>query len=150
MGPLAALCALAYRLHRAFGLYLDDKAACLRQTPRVRPTLLFIPDGDSKMLTRTALFCAVIGMAASAAPMLGNARGYVDVEIAPPVARVEVIPGARVGYAWAPGYYNYYGHRHVWVDGRYIRQRSGHHWTADRWEQRGERWHHEAGRWDHD
>ena len=75
---------------------------------------------------------------------------YLDVEIAPPESRVEVIPSARAGYAWAPGYYNYSGHQHVWVGGRCIHERHGHHWTADRWEQHGTRWHHEAGRWDHD
>ena len=102
------------------------------------------------MLTRTVLFCAVVGIAAVAAPMLGNARTYVDIDVAPPAARVEVIPSARRGYVWTPGYYNYSGHRHIWVGGRYVHERSGRHWTADSWEQRGNRWHHEAGRWDRD
>jgi len=102
------------------------------------------------MSTRTFLLCAVVGVAAGVSPMLASARSYVDIEFAPPVDRVEVVPSQRAGYAWAPGYYNYSGHRHVWVTGRYIHQRRGHHWMADRWEQRGDRWHHEAGRWDHD
>jgi len=102
------------------------------------------------MLTRTLLSCAVVGIAAMATPMLASARTYVDVELAPPEARVELVPEARRGYAWAPGYYNYSHREHVWVGGRYIHQRHGHHWTADRWEQRGDRWHHEAGRWDRD
>ena len=102
------------------------------------------------MSNKILLLCAAIGVAAAAAPMLGNARTYVDIEIAPPAARVEVAPGIRAGYLWAPGYYNYTGHRHVWVPGRYMRERSGHHWSNDRWEQRGDRWHHEHGRWDRD
>ena len=102
------------------------------------------------MLTRTVLFTAAMGFAAFAAPTPANARAYVDIDIAPPVARVEVNPGYRAGYDWTPGYYNYSGHQHVWVGGRYIRHRSGHHWTGDRWEQRGNRWHHEPGRWDRD
>jgi hypothetical protein len=101
------------------------------------------------MSIRTALFCAVVGIAAGV-PILASARTYLDVEIAPPAAREEVVPAGRAGYAWAPGYYNYSGHAHVWVGGRYIHSRHGHHWVADRWEQRGDRWHHEAGRWDRD
>jgi hypothetical protein len=102
------------------------------------------------MSTKTVLLCTAMGIAAIAAPMFASARTYIDVDIAPPESRVEVIPSARAGYAWTPGYYNYSGHRHVWVGGRYVRERHDHHWTADRWEQRGTRWHHEAGRWDHD
>ena len=101
------------------------------------------------MLTRTAVFCAVVGVAAGA-PMLASARSYLDVEIAPPADRVEVVPEGRVGYAWTPGYYNYSGREHVWVGGRYVRQRHGQHWMADRWEQRGDRWHHDRGHWDRD
>jgi WXXGXW repeat (2 copies) len=92
----------------------------------------------------------VVGLAASALPNLVSARTYVDVDVAPPAAQVEVIGPARAGYAWAPGYYNYSGHQHVWVNGRYIQARQGHHWTADRWEQHGTHWRHEEGRWDRD
>jgi hypothetical protein len=102
------------------------------------------------MSIRTVLLCTALGVAASVAPALSSARTYLDVRIAPPAAQVEVIPSARSGYAWAPGYYNWSGHRHVWVGGRYIRERRGHHWVADSWNQRGDRWHHDRGRWDHD
>jgi hypothetical protein len=113
-------------------------------------SLSFSLNGVRQMLIRTGFFCAAMGIAAFIAPTPGNARVYLDVNVAPPDARVEVVPAARVGYAWAPGYYNYSGHRHVWVGGRYIRQRQGNHWVADRWEQHGDRWRHERGRWDHD
>jgi WXXGXW repeat (2 copies) len=102
------------------------------------------------MLIRTGLFCAAMGIAAFIAPTPGSARVYLDVNVAPPAAQVEVVPVERRGYAWAPGYYNWSGHEHVWVGGRYIKQRSGHHWVADRWEQHGDSWRHEPGRWDHD
>ena len=102
------------------------------------------------MSTKTVLLCVAIAVAAIGAPALVNARAYIDVEIAPPASRVEVVPAARVGYVWAPGYYNYNGHDHVWVSGHYIHQHSGHHWTADHWEQHGDRWHHEQGHWDRD
>jgi hypothetical protein len=102
------------------------------------------------MLIRTGFFCAAMGIAAFVAPTPSHARVYLDVNVAPPESRVEVVPAERSGYAWAPGYYNYSGHSHVWVTGRYIRARHGQHWTADRWEQRGDRWHHDRGRWDRD
>ncbi len=102
------------------------------------------------MSTKTIFLFAALAITASAVPGAASARVYLDVEVAPPAARVEVVPAARRGYTWAPGYYNWSGHQHVWVGGRYIRQRSGNHWSADRWEQRGTHWHHEPGRWDHD
>jgi hypothetical protein len=113
-------------------------------------SLSFSLNGVRQMLIRTGFFCAAMGIAAFVAPTPSHARVYLDVNVAPPDARVEVVPAERSGYAWAPGYYNYSGHRHVWVTGRYLRQRHGQHWTADRWEQRGDRWHHDRGRWDHD
>ncbi len=100
------------------------------------------------MSVKTAVLCVAMGIGAIALPSIGSARVYVDVDIAPPAPRVEVVPEARVGYVWAPGYWNYEGHNHVWVKGRYIREHRGHHWVADSWEQRGNRWHRVAGHWD--
>jgi WXXGXW repeat (2 copies) len=99
------------------------------------------------MSIKTATLFVALGIGAAAAPMISNARVYVDVDIAPPAAQVEVIPAARVGYVWAPGYWNYSGHQHVWAGGHYIRERRGHEWVGDTWEQRGTRWHHEGGHW---
>jgi WXXGXW repeat (2 copies) len=100
------------------------------------------------MIIRTALLCAAIGVAASALPSTASARAYVDIDIAPPAARVETIPAPRRGYVWAPGYWNYSGHRHVWVGGHYIHERRGHHWVADNWEQHDGRWRRSPGHWD--
>jgi hypothetical protein len=99
------------------------------------------------MSIRTAVLFVALGVGAISAPMMASARVYLDVNIAPPAERVEVIPAARVGYVWAPGYWNYSGHQHVWTRGHYIRERRGHEWVADRWEQHGDRWHHERGHW---
>jgi hypothetical protein len=89
--------------------------------------------------------CMALG--AIAAPGLASAI-VVDVDVAPPPVRVETVPPARVGYVWAPGYWEYRGREHVWVGGRYIRERRGYHWVPDRWEQRGPHWHREAGHWE--
>jgi WXXGXW repeat (2 copies) len=100
------------------------------------------------MSIRTAVLCATLGLAALAAPMFGSARVYVDVDVAPPAPQVEVIPEARVGYVWAPGYWDWDGHHHVWTKGRYIKEHHGHHWVNDTWVQRDGHWHHEVGHWD--
>lgn len=100
------------------------------------------------MSMKTALLCAALGLGASMAPGISSARTYVDIDVAPPAARVEVAPAPRHGYIWAPGYWNWSGHRHVWVGGRWIHERHGHHWVNDNWEQRDGRWHFERGHWD--
>jgi len=100
------------------------------------------------MSLKTAALSVAIGLGAIVLPTVGSARVYLDVDIAPPAPRVEVVPAARVGYVWAPGYWNYEGRRHVWVKGHYIREHRGHHWVADSWEQRGNRWHRVEGHWD--
>ena len=52
-------------------------------------------------------------------------RRYVDVRVGPPPPRHEAVPSARAGYVWAPGYWDYRGHRHVWVNGHWERARHG-------------------------
>jgi len=68
--------------------------------------------------------------------------------IAPPAARVEVIPaspGPR--YIWAPGYWRWAGHQHVWVGGRYMLRREGYRWVNPYWRSYGGRWHYYRGYW---
>lgn len=100
------------------------------------------------MTIKTALLCAAIAAASIGMPSIGSARVDVDIDIAPPAPRVEVVPAPRAGYVWAPGYWNWSGREHVWVGGRWEHERHGHHWVPDRWEQRGNHWHREPGHWD--
>ena len=86
--------------------------------------------------------------AVSLAPPVSSASVNIDVDIAPPVPRVEVVPPARAGYVWAPGYWEYRGHHHVWVEGRWMREHPGQHWVPEHWEQNGARWHMERGHWE--
>jgi hypothetical protein len=102
------------------------------------------------MSIRTAVLCAGLALGASLAPALATARTYVDIDVAPPPPREEVIPEVRVGYTWAPGYWSWRHHDHVWVSGHYIHERHGHHWVADRWHDHEGRWRYEAGHWDRD
>ena len=68
--------------------------------------------------------------------------------IAPPPVRVETVPQPRAGFVWAPGYWDYRGHDHIWVGGRWVHERPGFRWVPDRWEQRGPHWHHAQGHWE--
>src|SRR3977135_2057783 len=74
------------------------------------------------------------------APRIAMARVDVDVVIAPPAPRYEVVPTPRHGYVWAPGYWAWNGHKHEWRGGRWMRERHGEHWVAQNWEHRGDRW----------
>jgi hypothetical protein len=89
-----------------------------------------------------------IALAMGLSPALSSAAVGIDIEIAPPAPQVEVVPAPRVGYVWAPGYWEWRGGRHVWVGGRWMHERAGYRWVPERWEQRGNRWHFEHGHWD--
>jgi hypothetical protein len=102
------------------------------------------------MSIRTAVLCIALGISANTVPALSFAASYVEVEVAPPALREEVIPEARVGYVWAPGYWEWRRHEHIWVTGHYIRARHGHHWVSAHWNHEGERYRFEVGHWDRD
>ena len=102
------------------------------------------------MNRRKALAGAVLVIATAAMPVAGYAARLIVVEAAPPPERVEVVPGPRVGYVWAPGYWGWDRGRHVWVRGHWVRERRGYHWVPHRWQEREKRWHFETGHWDRD
>ena len=99
--------------------------------------------------SRQALLLGMLMTAgAIAAPSIASAGIMIDIDVAPPPIRAETMPPPRVGYVWAPGYWEWRGHAHVWVAGRYIVERRGYRWVPDHWEQRGPHWHHERGHWE--
>lgn len=73
-----------------------------------------------------------------------------DIDVAPPPPRVIKMPPPRPGFVWAPGYYRWDGHRHVWVDGHFMRERRGSHWVAERWNERHGRYRFVPGHWERD
>jgi hypothetical protein len=91
----------------------------------------------------------LLAVAALAAPNTSQARVDVIVGVAPPPARVEVVPGARAGYVWAPGYWRWNGHRHIWVGGYWVPARHGWHWVPAHWSPYGARWRYVPGNWAH-
>jgi hypothetical protein len=100
------------------------------------------------MSIRTRILVAALALGAIGVPVASDARVYVDVDVAPPPPRVEVVPAARVGYVWAPGYWEWRGRRHVWVNGNWVRERRGYHWRPHRWEEHEGRWRFDRGRWE--
>ena len=67
---------------------------------------------------------------------------------APPAARFEfrgVAPSAR--HFWAPGYYRWNGHEHVWVGARWELRRDGFEFVAPHWVNRFGRSEYIPGRW---
>ena len=102
------------------------------------------------MNLRNMAAALVLAMGAASASTIVAARTDVEVNIgiAPPPVIVEPIPPPRVGYTWAPGYWHWNGHKHVWHKGYYLRERPGYVWAPHHWEQRGDRWYFEGGRWE--
>ena len=96
-------------------------------------------------LRKTMLvLCIATGAAAGAAPALAD----VYVRIGPPAPRYEAVPVLQPGWVWAPGYWNWNGHRYVWVRGHRVHANRGHHWVPHRWVEREGRWRMDRGHWD--
>ena len=89
----------------------------------------------------------VLAAAAFAAPCTTEAA--IIVGVAPPVARVEVVPAPRVNYVWAPGYWRWNGHHYFWVPGYWVPARHGYRWVSSHWVAYGPRWRYVPGYWAH-
>lgn len=103
-----------------------------------------------KLLIALALGVAGIG----AVPVTATAA-TTYVRVAPPAPRDEVVPAARPGYVWTPGYWDYRSRRHVWVNGTWVRERRGYVYAHPNWVEHDGRWQLQRGRWnrgdrDHD
>ncbi len=91
-------------------------------------------------------------LAAMVATSLGTAAipatsAVVYVQTAPPPMRTEVVPSARRGYVWAPGYWNWKNKKHHWVAGSWVRERRGYSYNEPRWVESNGRWSQERARW---
>jgi len=69
------------------------------------------------------------------------------VTLRPPSPRHEPPPGARTGYAWVAGFWDWRNDRHAWVEGRWIAERRGYRWQNHRWVQRDGQWFLQYGGW---
>jgi len=81
---------------------------------------------------------------------LTPALADIYVRVAPPPPRQEVVPTIRSGWVWQPGYWNWNGHRYIWVRGHRVRAHRGAHWVPYAWREDGGRWRMDRGHWDRD
>jgi hypothetical protein len=101
-----------------------------------------------KSSARALLVSVCLAGAALAAPVASFAAIGVTIDVAPPPVRVEALPPPRVGFVWAPGFWEWQGRAHVWVPGRWVAARPGFHWVPDRWVPVGPHWRHAPGHWE--
>lgn len=99
----------------------------------------------------TAVTAAVCFIVSPQGVRFASAQDYVDVEVAPPPVRVEVIPvRPSPRHLWVHGYWNWDGNRHSWVPGHYVLVRPGLVYVEPRWEDRGGgHWRYHRGGWTH-
>jgi hypothetical protein len=98
-----------------------------------------------KTLLAIAICCVVAqGFSCATRPSV-----VVDIDVAPPASRHENAP-ARVGYIYAPGYYQWDEgrHQHVWMKGEYQAERRGEHYVPNQWSEQNGRYHFNEGRWE--
>ena len=100
-------------------------------------------------MKRTLALAALILAGAAAAPLPSLAASNVSLYIgtAPPAPVYERVPAPRAGYVWAPGYWNWNGHRYVWVKGHYEKVRRGYTYHRPEWRQGDNGWQLERGGW---
>ena len=93
---------------------------------------------------------SIAGASILAAASIAQARVDVSVVIGtpPPAVVVETAPVIQPGYVYAPGYWGWDGHRHVWIRGRTIVERPGYAWVGDRWVTESGRYRFVPGYWE--
>jgi hypothetical protein len=97
------------------------------------------------MVTALALALSTAGVASVASADRGV---ELEIGVAPPPARVEVVPAPREGYVYDRGHYEWDGQQYQWREGRYIERREGHEWRPSVIEHHGDKWRFRAGHWD--
>ena len=95
-------------------------------------------------MNKLTLSSLVVALGLGALPAW-SAIEYIEVQVAPPAPRVEVVPAIREGSVWIPGYWDYRGSDYTWVEGHFAPARTGYGYVAPRYEEREHRLY--AGRW---
>jgi len=93
---------------------------------------------------------AFVAVAATAACLPATASAQVGVSIVignPPPLRHEIVPHARHGYVWAPGYWDWNGRRYVWIAGHWERVRPGQVYVRPEWHHERDGWRLDRGGW---
>jgi hypothetical protein len=95
---------------------------------------------------------ALLALGGSAGwPPSATAQVSVDVIIGapPPPVRYEVVPPPQPGYIWAPGYWFWNGHQHVWYEGHWEGERADGHYIAAGWVETPRGWRFVPAHWEH-
>ena len=96
---------------------------------------------------RKILAASSLAACALAATAVSEARTDLYINLGPPAPIYEAVPPPRHGYVWAPGYWDWNGHRHVWHRGYWVRERPGYRWHGHHWVHRGNHWELQRGYW---
>lgn len=99
------------------------------------------------MLIKIASAAVLVVASAGFAPAATAAPINVDIRLAPPAPRYEVVPAGRPGYLWTPGYWDWRQNRYGWVGGNWVRERPGYIYTQPTWVNHGGRYHLYRGAW---
>ena len=86
-------------------------------------------------------------LATSFASVAVPAAAVVYVRTAPPEPRAEQAPPPRAGRIWVAGHYQWKHNRYQWVQGTWVRDRRGHHYSQPNWVERDGRWAYQPGAW---
>jgi hypothetical protein len=116
------------------------------------PSLALVISPATGIPVRKVALATVLAVALGALAGLHTATAQaavgIDIDIAPPAARVVVAPPPRPGFVWAPGYWRWDGHHHRWHEGYWVRARPGYHWVPDAWVAHGRHYHFARGHWE--
>ena len=75
------------------------------------------------MFMRNLLLCTMVATGSLTLPAAAQVNINIEIGVAPPPPRYEIVPAPRMGYNWAPGYWQWEGQRHVWASGRWMEAR---------------------------
>ena len=98
------------------------------------------------------LFCAAVLIVATGAagiPLLASAQVGVTFTVGnqPPPPRYERLPPPRAGFVWAPGFWDWDGRRHVWVEGHWEHVQRYREYRPAQWRQGPRGWELDRGGW---
>jgi hypothetical protein len=106
------------------------------------------------MMKSMLITAAMMIATTSAAFMPEKAHAQVNLNITignpPPPPRHEVVPVARPGYIWAPGYWDWDGRNHAWREGHWERARQGEVYQRPEWVRADNGWRLREGGWRRD
>ena len=91
---------------------------------------------------------AIVCLIGLSAPAQAQLNLNIIIGEPPPALIVEPPPPPRVGFIWAPGFWDWDGHRHIWRGGHWEGERVGQLYAQPRWVQAPGGWRFVPGHWE--